>query len=248
VGNLICRKLALLVYRLHIFDKIRSIYSALPAAISSGFTASSFSYNASGACPQCRGEGVLSTHVGYGVIMEAKCPMCAGLRYRPEVLKIKYNNRNIHEVLQLTVDESIEFFSEHSSIVNMLKILQQIGMGYITLGQKSTTISGGEAQRVKLASELGKQRKKGTVYILDEPTSGLSFSDTARLMQLLDDLVTQGNTVIVIEHDPSMLSFCDYIIELGPGGGNAGGEVITYGTVDEVMSNPLSKIGKYLAI
>ncbi len=231
-----------------IFDKIRSIYSGLPEAISSGFTASDFSYNVSGACPQCQGEGVLSTHVGYGVIMEVKCPMCAGLRYRPEVLTIKYNNKNIHEVLQLTVDEAIDFFSEHSSIIDTLKILQQVGMGYITLGQKSTTISGGEAQRVKLASELCKKRKKGTVYILDEPTSGLSFSDTARLMQLLDDLVTQGNTVIVIEHDPSMLSFCDYIIELGPDGGNAGGEVIAHGMVDEIISNPFSKIGKYLAI
>jgi excinuclease UvrABC ATPase subunit len=163
-------------------------------------------------------------------------------------LEIKYKAKTISEVLDMTVSEALELFKSQNSISKILKILDEIGMGYITLGQPSPTLSGGEAQRIKLARELGKARKGNSLYILDEPTVGLSFYDVVKLMQLLTQLVEEGNSIVIIEHDPEILSCTDYIIELGPEGGPKGGEIIAKGTPEEIKNNKNSKTGSYLLI
>jgi excinuclease ABC subunit A len=164
----------------------------------------------------------------------------------PEILEVKYKGKSIADVLDLTVNEALKIFKSHTSISNVLKILDDIGMGYITLGQPAPTLSGGEAQRVKLAKELGKLRKGNTLYILDEPTVGLSFYDAVKLMDLLGRLVQEENSVIIIEHDPEILSYTDYIIELGPEGGPKGGEVIAEGTPRAIKMNKNSNTGPFL--
>jgi excinuclease UvrABC ATPase subunit len=161
-------------------------------------------------------------------------------------LEIKYKTNSIADVLNMTVSEASKLFGSNNNISNILQILEDIGMGYITLGQPAPTLSGGEAQRVKLAKELGRARKTKSLYIFDEPTVGLSFYDAVKLMELLEQLVQEGNSVLIIEHDPEILAFCDYLIELGPEGGPKGGEVIAMGTPDEISANPKSITGKYL--
>jgi len=159
---------------------------------------------------------------------------------------VNYKNNSIADVLNMTVSEALQLFASDISISNVLQILEDIGMGYITLGQPAPTLSGGEAQRVKLAKELGRARKTKSLYILDEPTVGLSFYDAVKLMELLDQLVREGNSVVIIEHDPEILSYTDYIIELGPEGGSNGGEIIALGTPQEIVANVKSVTGKYL--
>jgi excinuclease UvrABC ATPase subunit len=174
------------------------------------------------------------------------CKECKGSRYKSEILEITFKGKNISEVLDLTVTEALTLFKSHKSIYNVLKILDDIGMGYITLGQPAPTLSGGEAQRVKLAKELGKLRKGNSLYILDEPTVGLAFYDAIKLIELLERLVQEGNSVIIIEHDPEILSYVDYIIELGPEGGPKGGRVIAEGPPSKIKSNKSSNTGPYL--
>ncbi|MFX1437473.1 MAG: ATP-binding cassette domain-containing protein, partial [Promethearchaeota archaeon] len=174
------------------------------------------------------------------------CKECKGLRYKPEILEIKYKNKTISDVLNMTVSEAFELYKSQTNISTILKILDEIGMSYITLGQPAPTLSGGEAQRIKLAKELGKARKSNSLYILDEPTVGLSFYDVIKLIELLEKLVQDGNSILIIEHDPEILSNCDYIIELGPEGGPKGGEIIAEGTPEEIMLNKNSKTGPYL--
>ncbi|MEJ2293401.1 MAG: ATP-binding cassette domain-containing protein, partial [Candidatus Lokiarchaeota archaeon] len=169
-----------------------------------------------------------------------------GSRYKPEILEITYKGKNIAEILELTVSEALDLFKSQTNIYTVLKILDDIGMGYITLGQPAPTLSGGEAQRVKLAKELGKLRKGNSLYILDEPTVGLAFFDAVKLMELLERLVEEGNSVIIIEHDPEILSYTDYIIELGPEGGPKGGKVIANGTPSKIKANENSNTGPYL--
>ncbi|MCK4384119.1 MAG: excinuclease ABC subunit A, partial [Candidatus Lokiarchaeota archaeon] len=163
-----------------------------------------------------------------------------------EILDVKYNDNSIADVLNMTVSEALKLFASYNNIANVLQILENIGMGYITLGQPSPTLSGGEAQRVKLAKELGRAKKTKSLYILDEPTVGLSFYDAIKLMELLDQLVREGNSVVIIEHDPEILSYVDYLIELGPEGGPKGGEIIATGTPQEIIVNAKSVTGKYL--
>ncbi|MCJ7650534.1 MAG: ATP-binding cassette domain-containing protein, partial [Candidatus Lokiarchaeota archaeon] len=174
------------------------------------------------------------------------CKECHGLRYKPEVLEVKYKNNSIADVLNMTVSEALKLFTSDNNISNVLKILEDIGMGYITLGQPAPTLSGGEAQRIKLAKELGRARKTKSLYILDEPTVGLSFYDAVKLMELLEHLVQAGNSVLIIEHDLDILTFSDYIIELGPEGGPNGGEIIALGTPQEIVANMKSVTGKYM--
>jgi len=230
-----------------IWDKIRNTFAKTPEAKKRKFAAGHFSYNSDkGRCPSCKGQGVQDLQISFLSSFTIPCKECKGTRYIPEILEIKYKGKSIVDVLNMTVSEALELFKTQKSISNVLKILDDIGMGYITLGQPAPTLSGGEAQRVKLAKELGKLRKGNSLYILDEPTVGLSFYDAVKLMDLLEKLVQEGNSVVIIEHDPEILSYCDYLIELGPKGGPKGGEVIAKGTPTEIKNNKKSQTGPYL--
>jgi len=230
-----------------IWDKIRDKFSKLAESKKRKYTSGHFSYNSDkGRCPSCKGTGEQDLKISFLSSFNIVCKECHGLRYKPEILEVKYKNNSIADVLNMTVSEASKLFAVDNSISNILQILEDIGMGYITLGQPSPTLSGGEAQRVKLAKELGRARKTKSLYVLDEPTVGLSFYDVVKLMELLDQLVREGNSVIIIEHDPEILSYTDYIIELGPEGGPNGGEVIAMGTPKEIKVNKNSKTGSYL--
>jgi len=232
---------------IRIWDKIRNIFSKLAESKKRKYAAGHFSYNSDkGRCPSCKGTGEQDLKISFLSSFNIVCKECHGLRYKPEVLEVKFKNNSIADVLNMTVSEALQLFKSDTSISNILKILEDIGMGYITLGQPAPTLSGGEAQRVKLAKELGRARKTKSLYILDEPTVGLSFYDAVKLMDLLDQLVREGNSVVIIEHDPEILSYTDYIIELGPEGGPNGGKVIAIGTPKEIKKNVNSKTGSYL--
>lgn len=225
------------------FDRIRALF-----AQKSGLPAGLFTVNSQGGCKVCKGDGEVHYHVGFGNFIDLECESCGGTGFIPEALEVILDGKNIRDILALTVDEAAEFFKgKDKPIENMLATLLRVGMGYITLGQKTPTISGGESQRIKLAKELSKgQNAKDIVYILDEPTTGLSFHDSLRLMKLMQELVDKGNTVIVTEHDPYVLSNCDYIIEMGVGGGSDGGNIIATGTPAKLKADRNSIIGRYL--
>jgi excinuclease ABC subunit A len=230
-----------------IWDKIRNVFAKTAEAKKRIYKPGHFSYNSdSGRCPVCKGSGEQDLKISFLSSFSIPCKECKGLRYMPEILEVKYKGKSIAEVLDLTVSEALVLFKSHGSISNMLQILDDIGMGYITLGQPATTLSGGEAQRVKLAKQLGKLRKGNTLYILDEPTVGLSFYDAVKLIELLERLVQRGNSVVIIEHDPEILSYMDYLIELGPEGGPKGGEIIAKGSPSEIRTNKNSITGQYL--
>lgn len=229
---------------LGLWDRIRKIYAGQPGAVERSFTASHFSFNSKGACPECRGRGVKK--VGFVSAIYERCDVCNGRRFIDEVLEVQYRGLNIHQLQGLSISEAIDFFSDEPKIHDMLKALDKTGLGYMTLGQPIPTLSGGEAQRLKIARELGTKRKGKILYILDEPTTGLSFYDTANLLPMLTELVQAGNSVIVIEHDPDVLSFCDHIIELGPGAGADGGQIIARGSPAQLKHDPLSVVGRYL--
>ncbi|MBR5366062.1 MAG: excinuclease ABC subunit UvrA [Clostridia bacterium] len=228
-----------------VFDVIRKLFAETEDAKDLGFDMSFFSLNAEGGCPTCGGQGFLVYHVGFGD-MNMICDECHGTGYIEEVLDVKYHHKNIAEVLEMTVKEACGFFGDVPKIVQILRLLDKVGMGYIQLGQKTTTISGGEAQRIKLAKELGKSRNKDNIYILDEPTVGLSPKDSEHLIYLLREICNAGNTVIVTEHDIDVLSCCDYLFELGPKGGEEGGYLIAEGTPESLKENANSVIGGYL--
>ncbi len=226
-----------------IMDRIRQLF-AKASDLPPGF----FSINAEGGCPICKGEGEVHYHVGHGNFIHVKCEACEGIGFIPEAAEVTLEGKNIKDVLEMSVDEAIAFFSDKDEpVTNILETLKRVGMGYIQLGQKTPTISGGESQRIKLGKELGKgQAAKDALYILDEPTTGLSFHDSEKLMMLLQELVDKGNTVIIIEHDSHVLSSCDYLIEMGIGGGRDGGEVIATGAPKVLREDPHSIIGRYL--
>ena len=228
-----------------VFDVIRKLFAETEDAKDFGFDMSFFSLNAEGGCPACKGQGFLVYNVGFGDT-NMICDQCHGTGYIEEVLDVKYHNKNIAEVLEMTVKEACGFFKDVPKIYQILCLLDKVGMGYIKLGQKTTTISGGEAQRIKLAKELGKSRNKDNIYILDEPTVGLSPKDSEHLIYLLREICNAGNTVIVTEHDIDVLSCCDYLFELGPKGGDEGGYLIAEGTPKLLKENPNSILGGYL--
>jgi len=231
-----------------IYDRIRECFAATETAKEYGYSIGMFSVNSQGGCRVCHGEGIIHWHIGMGNHIEVTCEACQGMGFLPEVMEVTLDGKNIREILDMTVDEAAEFFQDKDGVIcNILNVMKRVGMGYITLGQKTPTISGGESQRIKLAKELSKGKSTGnTLYILDEPTTGLSFYDSKRLMNLLQELVDAGNSVIITEHDPYVLSNCDYLIELGPGGGSDGGEVIACGTPQELKEKKESIIGRYL--
>jgi excinuclease UvrABC ATPase subunit len=209
-------------------------------------SAGHFSFHSKGACPDCGGSGYERIFLTASFSVDKRCQTCHGKRFCEESLFVEYKGKTIVDVLDMSIADACSFFTDQGSIVKPLRILEQMGMGYLTLGQPTSSLSGGEAQRVKLAKELGQQRGGNMLYVLDEPTTGLSLYDTALLLKLLDQLVTSGNSVIVIEHNIEVLKNCDYIIELGPEGGDMGGEIIAKGTPEQLIDNPNSKTGRYL--
>jgi excinuclease ABC A subunit len=229
-----------------IWDKIRELFAEQPEAKIRNMNAGYFSFHSKGACQDCGGSGYERIFLTSDFSVDKRCQTCQGKRFKEESLSIDYQGKTVADVLEMSIAKAISFFEDHNSIVRPLCILEEMGMGYLTLGQPSPSLSGGEAQRVKLAKELGRQSKGNMLYVLDEPTTGLSLYDTALLLKLLDRLVTGGNSVIVIEHNVEVLKNCDYIIELGPEGGDKGGEIIAKGTPEQLRVNPKSKTGKYL--
>lgn len=229
-----------------IWDKVRKVFAEQHVAKELGLSAGHFSFNSDGACPCCGGSGRKVIFPGSTMKMYTVCEECKGKRFNKEALSVTYNGKNISEVLELQVSEAVVFFKDCPSIVSSLRLLDKIGMGYITLGQPTTSMSGGEAQRLKLAKEIGRKRRGNTLYILDEPTTGLSMYDTAKLISLLDVFIKEGNSVIVIEHNLDLLRACDWIIELGPEGGKKGGNIISQGTPESLKHDRNSITGKYL--
>ncbi len=230
-----------------VFNAIRDLFSMTPDAKERGYKAGRFSFNVSGGrCEHCFGDGIIKIEMHFLPDIFVPCEVCGGKRYNRETLEVKYKGKSISDVLNMTVEEACEFFAPVPSIYNKIKTLNEVGLGYIKLGQSSTTLSGGEAQRVKLATELAKRSTGKTLYILDEPTTGLHAYDVDKLIKILLKLREGGNTVLVIEHNLDVIKTADYIIDLGPEGGNGGGEIVCEGTPEEVAKHPTSYTGQFL--
>jgi len=230
-----------------IFDLIRNLFAKTTEARARGYKPGRFSFNVKGGrCEACQGEGVIKVEMHFLPPVYVTCEVCKGKRYNRETLEITYKGKNIADILDMTVDEAYEFFENHPPIRRKLQILKDVGLGYIKLGQPAPTLSGGEAQRIKLARELSKKDTGRTLYLLDEPTTGLHMDDINKLIKVLQRLVDRGNTVVVIEHNLDVIKSADWIIDLGPEGGDKGGEVIAVGTPEEVAQNPKSYTGRYL--
>jgi excinuclease ABC subunit A len=230
-----------------VFDPIRMLFSQLPASKMRGYSAGRFSFNVKGGrCEACEGAGVKQIEMHFMPDIYVTCEACKGKRYNQETLSIRYKGKNIAEVLDMDVQEAYEFFQNIPAIRNKLQTLMEVGLDYIKLGQPSTTLSGGEAQRIKLSRELSKVSTGKTLYLLDEPTTGLHFDDINRLLQVLKKLVKMGNTVIVIEHNMDVIKSADWVIDLGPEGGDEGGYLVAEGTPEQIMKNKNSYTGQFL--
>jgi excinuclease ABC subunit A len=231
-----------------LFTFIRDLFAMMPEAKTRGFRAGRFSFNVKGGrCEACQGDGVIAIEMHFLPDVYVTCEQCKGRRYNRETLEIKYRGKSIADVLELTVDQALPILENFPAIANKLRTLQDVGLGYVELGQSATTLSGGEAQRVKLAKELSKRGTGQTLYILDEPTTGLHFEDTRKLLDVLNKLVDQGNTIVVIEHNLDVIKSADYVVDLGPEGGAAGGRIVACGTPEEVARNDQSSTGRFLA-
>ncbi|AWY39515.1 ATP-binding cassette domain-containing protein [Pseudomonas putida] len=231
-----------------LFDNVRKLYAATPDAQKAGFDAGQFSFNvAKGRCATCEGEGFVSVELLFMPSVYAPCPTCHGARYNPETLAITWQGRNIAQVLQLTVDQAVEVFAEQPSVRRSLEVLRDIGLGYLRLGQPATELSGGEAQRIKLATELQRNQRGATLYVLDEPTTGLHPRDVDRLLEQLNNLVTAGHTVIVVEHEMRVVAQSDWVIDIGPGAGDQGGKVVVAGVPQKVAKSKKSRTAPFLA-
>ena len=230
-----------------VFTPIRELFASTPDAKARGYTAGRFSFNISGGrCENCGGDGIIQIEMHFLPDIYVPCDVCHGKRYNRETLEVKYKGKNINDVLEMTVEEAMNFFENIPKIYRKIKTLYDVGLGYVKLGQSATTLSGGEAQRVKLATELSRHSTGKTAYILDEPTTGLHTADVHRLIDVLQKFVDNGNTVIVIEHNLDVIKTADHIIDLGPEGGNGGGEIVVTGTPEEVAECERSYTGKYL--
>lgn len=230
-----------------LFDLIRDLYSQTNEAKMRGYTKGRFSFNVKGGrCEACGGDGIIKIEMNFLPDIYVPCDVCGGKRYNRETLEVKYKGKTISDVLDMTVEEALEFFDSIPRIKAKLQTLYDVGLSYVQLGQSSTTLSGGEAQRVKLATELSRKSTGKTMYILDEPTTGLHTSDVHRLISILQRLADGGNTVVVIEHNLDVIKTADYIIDLGPEGGNGGGTIVGCGTPEEIAQMPQSYTGKYL--
>lgn len=230
-----------------VFDDIRKLYGELPESKIRGYKSGRFSFNVKGGrCETCQGAGIRVIEMNFLPDVHVRCETCQGKRYNRETLEVRFKGKSINDVLNLTIDEAVVFFENFPSILQKIKTLQDVGLGYITLGQPSTTLSGGEAQRVKLATELSKRDTGKTLYILDEPTTGLHFEDIKILMEVLNKLVDKGNTVLIIEHNMDVIKMADYIIDIGPEGGERGGKILCEGTPEEIVKKAVGYTAKYL--
>lgn len=230
-----------------VFSDIRQLYTQLPESQIRGWKAGRFSFNtAGGRCEECGGNGYKALQMNFLPDVYVPCEVCGGKRYNKETLEVRFKGKSIADVLDMTVNQAVEFFAAQPAILSKIKTLQDVGLGYIRLGQSSTNLSGGESQRMKLATELSRKDTGNTVYILDEPTTGLHFEDIRVLLSVLRELTNRGNTVIIIEHNLDVIRACDYLIDMGPEGGRAGGQIVAIGTVEELKSNPHSLTAQYI--
>jgi excinuclease ABC subunit A len=229
------------------FTPIRELFAGVPESRTRGYDPGRFSFNVKGGrCEACQGDGVVKVEMHFLPDMYVPCDVCKGKRYNRETLEIRYRGRNISQVLDLTVEQALEYFDAVPSVARKLNTLMDVGLSYLRLGQSATTLSGGEAQRVKLSQELSKRSTGRTLYILDEPTTGLHFQDIALLLDVLRKLVEGGNTVVIIEHNLDVIKTADWVIDLGPEGGDGGGRIIAQGTPEQVAATPESHTGRYL--
>ncbi len=229
------------------FDIIRELFASTPEAQKRGYGPGHFSFNIPGGrCENCQGDGTVTVEMQFLADVELLCEECKGARFKSGILDIRYKGKNVHEVLQLTVKEALSFFSGVPRLVNRLKVLADVGLGYLRLGQSATTLSGGEAQRVKLAAHLCQTSCEGTLYIFDEPTTGLHFDDIAKLLDAFDRLIRNGGSILIIEHNMDVIRSADWVIDLGPEGGDEGGEIVAQGTPEQIMRAANSYTGKYL--
>jgi excinuclease ABC subunit A len=230
-----------------VFDQIRDLFAMTKAAKARGYKKGRFSFNVKGGrCEACSGDGIIKIEMHFLPDVYVPCEVCGGKRYNRETLEVKYKGKSIYDILDMTVEEACEFFEPIPSIYNKIKTLYDVGLSYIKLGQPSTTLSGGEAQRIKLATELSRRSTGKTIYILDEPTTGLHFADVHKLVDILKRLSEGGNTIVVIEHNLEVIKTADYIIDMGPEGGDGGGTVIAQGTPEEICQVEQSYTGKFL--
>ncbi|HTE32619.1 MAG TPA: hypothetical protein VK666_19700, partial [Chryseolinea sp.] len=230
-----------------VFSDIRDLFAQLPESKIRGYKTGRFSFNVKGGrCETCEGAGLRLIEMEFLPDVYIPCETCKGKRYNRETLEVRFKGKSISDVLDMTVEEAVNFFENQPKILRKIQTLSEVGLGYISLGQHATTLSGGEAQRVKLATELSKRDTGKTFYILDEPTTGLHFQDIAHLLDVLQKLVNKGNTVLVIEHNMDVIKSADYVIDLGPEGGDKGGRIIGIGTPEEVSKNPASYTGIFL--
>ncbi len=230
-----------------IFTPIRELFAGTQEARSRGYKPGRFSFNVKGGrCEACQGEGMIKVEMHFLPDIYVPCDVCKGKRYNRETLEIAYKGKNIHEVLEMTIEEALEFFSPVPAIARRLQTLMDVGLSYVRLGQSATTLSGGEAQRVKLARELAKRDTGQTLYILDEPTTGLHFEDIRQLLGVLHRLRDHGNTIVVIEHNLDVIKTADWLIDLGPEGGSGGGRIIAEGTPEQVAERENSHTGRFL--
>jgi len=230
------------------YDTIRDLFTQAPLAVERGYKPGRFSFNVKGGrCEECQGEGTIRTQLYFMPDVEVTCGACKGARFNAETLEVTVRGKTIDDVLNMSVEEGVEFFKTEPAVGKKIEVLRDLGLGYLTLGQSATTLSGGEAQRIKIATELSKlQRAKHTVYILDEPTTGLHLADVERLLESLNRLADAGHTVILIEHHLDVIKTADYVIDLGPEGGHAGGEVVVTGTPEQVAACRASHTGRFL--
>ena len=230
-----------------LFDLIREVFAMTPDAKLRGYNNGRFSFNVKGGrCEACRGDGIIKIEMHFLPDIYVPCQVCKGKRYNRETLEVKYKGKTIADVLDMTVEEALSFFGPLPRLQRKLQTLYDVGLGYVKLGQPSTTLSGGEAQRVKLATELSRRDTGRTMYVLDEPTTGLHVADVERLLGILQRLAEGGSTVLVIEHNLDVIKTADYIIDLGPEGGDQGGRIVAQGTPEEVAACPQSYTGQYL--
>ncbi|RMG53964.1 MAG: ATP-binding cassette domain-containing protein, partial [Acidobacteria bacterium] len=230
------------------FDGIREAFAATREARARGLTPAHFSFNVPGGrCETCKGDGTIRIDMQFLADVELVCEDCQGTRYQPSILDIRYKGHTIADVLNLTVREAMKLFANRSKVVDRLALLDEVGLGYLRLGQSATTLSGGEAQRVKLAAHLGKSSGQHTLYLFDEPTTGLHFDDINRLLRAFKRLLDSGGSIIVIEHNLDVIKNADWIIDLGPEGGDAGGYVVAEGPPEEIINVPESHTGRFLA-
>ena len=230
-----------------VFDDIRDLFAQTNEAKIRGYKKGRFSFNVKGGrCEACSGDGIIKIEMHFLPDVYVPCEVCHGTRYNSETLEVRYKGKNIAEILDMTVDDAVDFFAAIPKIARKVQTIKDVGLGYVTLGQSATTLSGGEAQRMKLASELHKRSTGKSFYILDEPTTGLHTDDIARLLKVLQRFVDDGNTVLVIEHNLDVIKTADHIIDLGPEGGVGGGTIVATGTPEEVVAVPKSYTGQYL--